>query len=260
MTACPQLVYTSASRTLEGPGFGVFAMSRNWPRSLGTSRSTLGSLIGQPPDGEAYGVLSLAGGRLAYRKVTLAADDFGRSGNYVVQLLWDGDGSLTARDVLAMRGADVFLSRLAPGAEPSRDAPPVQVPCAHRAAPSSLGVDDVDALVPSLAALLAAVESGGGTVGLPAASVLFDVMPRGLAADLSVHVGTADTMGDAAAVQALVGRYAEPSADPANSARALARCWRRPPRASCARTTSPASTNWTPGCSPTRGWSSIPPR
>ena len=219
MTACPQLVYTSASRTLEGPGFGVFAMSRDWPRSLGTSRSTLGPLIGQPPDGEAYGVLSLAGGRLAYRKIALASDDFGRSGNYVVQLLWDGGGSLTARDVLALHRADGFLSRLAPGAEPSREAPPVRVPRARRTAPS-LGLDEVDALVPSLAAVLAAVESGGGTVGLPAASVLFDVLPRGLAAEVSVHVGTADTMGDAAAVQALVGRYAEPAADPANCARA----------------------------------------
>ena len=108
MTACPQLVYTSASRTLEGPGFGVFAMSRDWPRSLGTSRSTLGPLIGQPPDGEAYGVLSLAGGRLAYRKIALASDDFGRSGNYVVQLLWDGGcpirGPSVERDVPSDRG------------------------------------------------------------------------------------------------------------------------------------------------------------
>jgi hypothetical protein len=219
MTACPQLVYTSASRTLEGPGFGVFAMSRDWPKALGTSRSTLGSLIGQPPGGEAFGVLSLAGGRLAYRKIALTADDFGRSGNYVVHLLWDDGAWLSARDVLALHRADGFLSRLAPGAEPSRDAPPVRVARARRTAPS-LGLDEVDALVPSLAAVLTALEAGGGTVRLPAASVLFDVLPRGLAAEVSLHVGTADTMGDAATVQVLVGRDAVPSADAANCTRA----------------------------------------
>ena len=120
MTACPQLVYTSASRTLEGPGFGVFAMSRDWPPSLGTSRSTLGSLIGQPPDGDAYGVLSLAGGRLAYRKIALASDDFGRSGNYVVQLLWDGGGSLTARDRKPSARCSASTSRAVSDPPPSQ--------------------------------------------------------------------------------------------------------------------------------------------
>ena len=98
MTDCPQLVYTSAGRTLEGPGFGVLLMSADWPPSLGTSRSTLGPLIGQPADGAAHGLLTCGGGRLAYAKVALAADDFGRSGNYVVHLLWDATGVLTPRE------------------------------------------------------------------------------------------------------------------------------------------------------------------
>jgi hypothetical protein len=152
MTDCPQLVYTSASRTLEGPGFGVFAMSRDWPRSLGTSRSTLGALIGQPSDVSAHGVLTLAAGRLAYSKVALASDDFGRSGNYVVQLLWDGGASLTARDVEALHRSGGFLTRLAPGAEPSREAPAVRVPRARRAAPSAgcpMNGPSVDREVPS---------------------------------------------------------------------------------------------------------------
>ena len=221
MTDCPQLVYTSASRTLEGPGFGVFAMSRDWPRSLGTSRSTLGALIGQPADGEAYGVLTRAGGRLAYSKVALAADDFGRSGNYVVQLLWDASGALTARDVLALHRADGFLSRLDAGAEPSREAPPVRVPSARRAAPS-LAADEIDALVSSLAAVLAALEAGAGVVRVPTASVLFDVLPRALAADVSLHVGTAETMGDTSAVRVLAGPYPEPAADTTNCTRARA--------------------------------------
>jgi hypothetical protein len=219
MTDCPQLVYTSASRTLEGPGFGVFAMSRDWPRSLGTSRSTLGALIGQPADGSAYGVLTLAAGRLAYSKVALASDDFGRSGNYVVQLLWDGGASLTARDVEALHRSGGFLTRLAPGAEPSREAPAVRVPRARRAAPS-LSYDEMGALVSPLAAVLAALESGAGTVRLPSASALFDILPRSLARDVSLHVGTAETMGDRAPVRVLAGPYAEPAAGPANDDRA----------------------------------------
>jgi hypothetical protein len=217
MTACPQLVYTSASRTLEGPGFGVFALSRNWPRSLGTSRSSLGSLVGQPTDGDALGLLHCAGGRVAYRKVPIAADDFGRAGNYVVQLLWSGDAQLGARDVLALHRRGGFLEALPPGAEPSRDAPDVSVPPGRRSAPA-LPADEIDALVPGLAAVLAAIEAGAGVVlmqewmpaGRSVAEVVFDVLPRALASGVSVHVRTAETTGDAAAVRVLVGSYREP--------------------------------------------------
>ena len=221
MTACPQLVYTSAGRTLEGPGFGVLAMSRDWPRSLGTSRSTLGPLIGQPADGEAYGLLSCAGGRLAYAKVPVEADDFGRRGNYVVHLLWDGTAALTPRDVLSLHRSGGFLAEVPAGAEPSREAPPVRVPRARRTAPS-LAADEIDALVPSVAAVLAALESGGGAVRLPTPSVLFDVLPQGLTANVSLHVGTADPMGDTSPVAVLAGAYPEPAADSTNCTRARA--------------------------------------
>ncbi|MGY1619024.1 hypothetical protein ACI797_19965 [Geodermatophilus sp. SYSU D00691] len=220
MTACPQLVYTSASRTLEGPGFGVFAMSRDWPAALGTSRSSLGALIRPPGDGEAFGLLSASGGRLAYSKAPAVSDDFGRAGNYVVQLLWDGGSSLAPRDVLALHRSGGFLSSVA-GAEPSRDAPPVAVPRARRLAPV-LALHEVEALVPAVGAVLAALAAGVGQVGLPAASVVFDVLPRALADSVSLHVGTAETMGDAAAVQVLVGAYRQPPVDAANAARARA--------------------------------------
>jgi hypothetical protein len=214
MTACPQLIYTSASRTLEGPGFGVFALSPTWPRSLGTSRSSLGSLVGQPTDGDALGLLHRAGGRLAYRKVPISADDFGRAGNYVVQLLWDGDSRLVARDVLALHRCGGFLDALPSGAEPSRDAPDVPVPPGLRSVPV-LSADEIDALVPCLAAVLAAIHAGAGVVlmrewmptGRSVAEVVFDVLPRALTSGVSVHVRTAETMGDAAAVRVLVGSY-----------------------------------------------------
>ena len=62
--ACPQALYTSASRTLEGPGFGVYAHSADWPAEVGRTRKALGALVGsRPEDGEAYGVLSRGDGR-----------------------------------------------------------------------------------------------------------------------------------------------------------------------------------------------------
>jgi hypothetical protein len=232
MTSYPQLVYTSASRTLEGPGFGVFALSRNWPQSLGTSRSSLGSLVGQPTDGDALGLLHCAGGRVAYRKVPIAADDFGRAGNYVVQLLWSSDARLAARDVLALHRGGGFLEALPSGAEPSRDAPDVSVPAGRRSAPA-LSADEIDALVPGLAAVLAAIGAGAGVVrmqewmpaGRSVAEVVFDVLPRALASGVSVHVRTAETMGDAATVRVVVGSNREPddgAAGNENCARARA--------------------------------------
>jgi hypothetical protein len=62
-TPCAQLVYTSASRTLEGAGFGVVLMSKDWPAALGDSRSSLGSLVGF--DVASFGLLHRAGGGLA---------------------------------------------------------------------------------------------------------------------------------------------------------------------------------------------------
>jgi hypothetical protein len=207
MTTCPQLVYTSASRTLEGPGFGVVRMSPDWPAEVGDSRSTLGPLIGSDA-GESFGLLHTAGGRIAYRKVPADTDAFGRPGNYLVHLLWDGGGRLTPRDVLAFRRGGGFLDALPAGAEPSREAPAVVVPAARRSLPA-LTADDVDALVPSVASVLAAVSAGAGVVGLPArtasgcdvAEVVFGVLPRALASAVALHIGTASTMGDAAPVR-----------------------------------------------------------
>jgi GTPase-associated protein 1, N-terminal domain type 2 len=232
MTACPQLVYTSAGRTLEGPGFGVVAVSRGWPRSVGDNRSTLGALISAAAGADAVGLLHRGDGRIAYRKVPAASDDFGRSGNYLVQLLWDPDARMSARDVLDLYRSGGFLDALPAGAEPSRDAAPVAVPLGRRVVPA-LTADDVDALVPSLAVVLAAVEAGDGVVRLPertasgraVADLVFDVLPRALAAGVSVHVGTAETMGDTAPVQVLVGDHPQPvdrAPDGENCARARA--------------------------------------
>jgi hypothetical protein len=212
MTTCPQLVYTSASRTLEGPGFGVVAMSPDWPAEVGDSRSTLGPLIGGLDAGEAFGLLHIAGGRLAYCKVPADTDGFGRPGNYLVHLLWDGGGRLTPRDVLGFRHGGGFLDALPAGTEPSREAPAVAVPTARRALPA-LSADDVDALVPCVASVLAAVSSGAGVVGVPERTasgcdvpeVVFGALPRALASAVALHVGTASTMGDAAAVRVHVG-------------------------------------------------------
>ena len=45
---------------------------------------------------------------------------------------------------------------------------------------------------------------------MPDAASVFDVLPLGLAAGVSVHVGTADPMGDAAPVQVLAGPSGQP--------------------------------------------------
>ncbi|MCZ2849148.1 hypothetical protein [Modestobacter sp. VKM Ac-2978] len=211
MTTCPQLVYTSASRTLEGPGFGVVQLSPDWPVEVGDSRATLGPLIGLGA-GESCGLLHTAGGRIAYRKVPAGTDAFGRPGNYLVHLLWDGDGRVTPRDVLTFRNSGGFLDELPGDAEPSRKVPAVEVPSARRSL-SALTDEDVDALVPSVAAVLAAVAAGAGVVGLPArttagrdvAEAVFDVLPRALASAVALHVGTASASGDAAPVRVHVG-------------------------------------------------------
>ncbi|MCZ2826658.1 MULTISPECIES: GAP1-N2 domain-containing protein [unclassified Modestobacter] len=207
MTTCAQLVYTSASRTLEGPGFGVVQLSPDWPAAVGDSRATLGPLISLGT-GESFGLRHAADGRIAYRTVPAGTDAFGRPGNHLVHLLWDGDGRLTPRDVLAFRSAGGFLDGLPVEAEPSREMPAVEVPSARRSLPP-LTAEDVDALVPAMAAVLAAVAAGAGVVGLPArtasgrdvAELVFGVLPRAMASAVALHVGTASVMGDAGAVR-----------------------------------------------------------
>lgn len=211
MTTCPQLVYTSASRTLEGPGFGVVQLSPDWPAEVGDSRATLGPLIALG-DGESFGLRHTAGGRVAYRKVPAGTDAFGRPGNHLVHLLWDGAGRVTPRDVLAFRSGGGFLDGLPAEAEPSRGVPAVEVPSARRSLPA-LTAEDVDALVPCMASVLAAVAAGAGVVGLPArtasgrdvAELVFGVLPRALASAVALHVGTASATGDAASVRVHVG-------------------------------------------------------
>ncbi|RFU21103.1 hypothetical protein D0Z06_11880 [Geodermatophilus marinus] len=209
VTDCPQAVYTSARRTLEGPGFGVFAVSAGWPAALGRTRTALGGLVaGSPGGGEAFGVVHRDGGRLLTRTVAASADGFGREGNYLVHLLWDGAGRLGPRDLLAVRRAGLFLDALPADAAPTTDLPPLPVPEPERAAPVLSG-EDVDALIPPLARLLAALAAGRGELTLPpvtpggrdVAAVLFDVLPRTLAAPVSLSAGPVADRGDRAPVR-----------------------------------------------------------
>ncbi|SNS80072.1 hypothetical protein SAMN06893096_10878 [Geodermatophilus pulveris] len=227
--ACPQALYTSASRTLEGPGFGVYAHSADWPAEVGRTRTALGALVGSAPaDGEAYGVLSRAGGRVLYRTVAAAADGFGRPGNYLVHLVWDGSGRLGPRDLLALRRGGRFLDALPEDSSPTADLPPLRVaPAARR--PPALGPEDVDALTPALAALLAALAAGSGECALPArtaagrdvAEVLFAVLPRALAAGVSLHAGPRRDDGDTAPVVVrLTGASGLPPPGPPDAERA----------------------------------------
>jgi hypothetical protein len=206
--ACPQALYTSASRTLEGPGFGVYAHSADWPADVGRTRKALGALVGfRPEDGEAYGVLSRGAGRVLYRAVAARADGFGRPGNYLVHLLWDEGGRLGVRELLALRRAGRFLDALPEDSAPSADLPPLRVAFADRAAPA-LTPDEVDALTPPLAGLLATLAAGSGSCALPVrtasgrevAEVLFVVLPRALTSGVSLSTGTREDVGDTAPV------------------------------------------------------------
>jgi GTPase-associated protein 1 len=206
--ACPQALYTSASRTLEGPGFGVYAHSADWPAEVGRTRKALGALVGsRPEDGEAYGVFSRGAGRVLHRAVAARADGFGRPGNYLVHLLWDGSGRLGVRELLALRRAGRFLDALPEDAAPTADLPPLRVAPADRVAPV-LAPDEVDALTPPLAGLLATLAAGSGRCALPArtasgrevAEVLFAVLPRALTAGVSLSTGTGEDDGDTAPV------------------------------------------------------------
>ncbi|MGK5112049.1 hypothetical protein [Geodermatophilus sp. CPCC 205506] len=227
--ACPQAVYTSAPRTLEGPGFGVFAMSADWPAEVGRTRKALGALVGfRPDDGEAFGIVHRDGGRVLYRTVDASADGFGRPGNYLVHLLWDGAGRLGVRELLALRRTGRFLDGLAEDAVPTDELPPLKVPAAGRTLPA-LPADEVDPLTPCLAQLLARLAAGSGSCRLPrrtpsgreVADLLFDVLPRALVAPVSLHSGPQADDGDAAAVTVeLAATAAGPAAGAADTERA----------------------------------------
>ncbi|WP_147263053.1 hypothetical protein [Geodermatophilus sp. TF02-6] len=206
--ACPQALYTSAARTLEGPGFGVLARSADWPAEVGRSRAALGALVGfRPEDGEAYGFLHRGDGRVLYRKVAARADGFGRPGNYLVHLLWDGSGRLGVRELLQLRRTGRLLAALPEDCFPTADLTPLRVPLADRTVPA-LTAEDVDALTPLLAGVLAALAADRGTCPLPrrtpsgreVADVVFAVLPRALTAAVSLHAGPRADDGDTAPV------------------------------------------------------------
>lgn len=226
--ACPQALYTSASRTLEGPGFGVYAHSPDWPAEVGRTRKALGALVGfRPSDGEAYGVLSRGTGRLLHRAVAASADGFGRPGNYLVHLLWDDSGRLGVRELLALRRAGRFLDALPADSAPTAELPPLRVAFADRAAPA-LTPDEVDALTPALAGLLATLAAGAGRCALPlrtasgreAAEVVFAVLPRALTAAVSLSAGPGDDDGDTAPVRVELSGAAPAPAGPHDTERA----------------------------------------
>ncbi|MGY1703482.1 hypothetical protein ACI79C_02820 [Geodermatophilus sp. SYSU D00697] len=207
--ACAQAIYTSAPRTLEGPGFGVFAHSADWPAEVGRTRKALGALVGFTPDAtETFGLVHRPGGRLLHRTVAASADGFGRPGNYLVHLLWDDGGRLGVRELLALRRAGRFLDGLPEGATPTDQLPPLRVPATDRTVPV-LTTDEVDALTPSLARLLAVLAAGEGVCPLPrrtpsgreVADVLFDVLPRALTAGVSLTAGPRADDGDTAPVR-----------------------------------------------------------
>jgi hypothetical protein len=211
--ACPQAVYTSASRTLEGPGFGVFALSPGWPAEVGRTRKALGALVGfRPEQAEAFGLLHRGTGHLLYRKVAASADGFGRPGNYLVHLLWDDGGRIGVRELLALRRDGKFLDGLPEGSSPTDDMPPLRVPGAGRTAPAPTP-EEIDALTPALALLLATLAAGAGVCSLPGrtasgrdlAQVLFDVLPRALTGAVSLHSGPREDDGDTAAVTVELG-------------------------------------------------------
>jgi hypothetical protein len=211
--AYAQAVYTSAPRTLEGPGFGVFAHSPDWPAGVGRTRKALGALVGFTPDaGEAFGLVHRGAGRLLYRKVAARADGFGRPGNYLVHLLWDDGDRLGLRELLALRRTGRFLDALDEDAVPTAELPPLRVPPAERTVPA-LTADDVDALTPCLALLLAALADGSGECPLPrrtpsgreVADVVAAVLPRALTAGVSLTADPQADDDDTAAVTVALG-------------------------------------------------------
>jgi hypothetical protein len=121
---CPQLIYTSARRTLRGSGLGILAHSAAWPAELGLDQRRLGGLVRAPQrdtQGVAMtelGLIRRGSGTVLYRKGDGGTDSSGRRGNYLVHLLWDATGTLTPRELpLLMRWSADSLITLDPTAD-----------------------------------------------------------------------------------------------------------------------------------------------
>jgi hypothetical protein len=162
---CPQLIYTSARRTLRGSGLGVLAHSAAWPAELGLDQRRLGGLV-RAPQRDTHGVATTelglirrGGGTVLYRKGDGGTDSSGRRGNYLVHLLWDATGTLTPRELpLLMRWSAESLITLDPTGE-------LEDALVEPMAAMELALDDVDE-----SAVAAAVErllADSGEVRLP---------------------------------------------------------------------------------------------
>ncbi len=199
---CPQLVYTSAPRVLSGSGFGVLAHSAGWPPELGTDARGLGSLVSFPaaagrvePD-DVYGLVRRGPGALLFRKAVAPPDSFGRRGNYLVHLVWDPSGTLTARELPGLLTRPVEqLTSLAPTTE-------LEEAVLSLSAPVRLQLDDDD-WAAAAAAVTCLLDGADVTLpdrlpsGRPTVDVVFDLVPRGLLVDLSCS-GESDGHGDTA--------------------------------------------------------------
>jgi hypothetical protein len=219
---CEQLVYTSARRTLEGTGFGVLAHSPGWPQHLGLTGRNLGRLAAAPVSGDdEVALLRREGGALVYRKRCSGEDAMGRSGNYLVHLLWDPRGELTLREVVALLEGGALLDD-ASGLEPTPELPRLAVPLRPR---QRLAATTTEA-GSCVAAVLRLLQTGG-QVELPASlpsgssslAVLSAALPRGLLELLSLLPADAGDLGQDAAVVALRLRPGAALEEPTEAAR-----------------------------------------
>jgi hypothetical protein len=185
-----QLVYTSARRTLEGSGFGVLAHSAGWPEHFGLTGRSLGRLVAAPGgEDDDVALLRQEGGALLCRKHSSGEDALGRSGNYLVHLLWDPRGHLTLREVLSLLDGGMLLDS-ADGLEPTRELPRCALPPQPRRALPVVDVAEAEACVAAVLRRLPA----GGSVELPpvlpsggsSLAVLAAALPRGLLRLLSL--------------------------------------------------------------------------
>ena len=164
---CPQLIYTSARRTLRGSGLGVLAHSASWPAELGLDQRRLGGLV-RAPQRDLHGVATTelglirrGGGAVLYRKGDGGTDSSGRRGNYVVHLLWDATGTLTPRELpLLMRWSAESLITLDPTAD-------LDEALLEPLGAEELGLDPEDEL--PVAAAVERLLEGEGDVHLPRA-------------------------------------------------------------------------------------------
>lgn len=240
---CPQLVYTSAARVLDGSGFGVLARSAGWPAVLGSDRRRLGPLVSFPralgretPPTPQYGLLRRHGGALLFRKESAGTDALGRPGNFVIHLVWDPSGDLTPRELPAMLRVPVAeLVSLSPTAELAELVVPTQA-----ARPLDLAERDHVAVASAVDALLG---DGGDTLlpaelpsGRPTLDVVFHALPWRLLADVSCRAGGED-LEDTARLRVRfepAGRWSGRASSRALSVVELARAGRLPDSASSA--------------------------